>query len=167
MKTTKSAISLAILFIFVFNNLLAQVKTTTTTEGHSESLEVSKKEGKKGGNVETTYNVGKGELRQMNKLFIRSASGETILNPKQFSQITSDKDLEGVRVYAKKDGKFYKYLGNQDVLIALMNSPELRPVQCEPLICGERICDNGTVGCICINEWCLCMMCSGSNMSDL
>jgi hypothetical protein len=165
MRTTKSVISFAIVTIFIFNSLLAQEKTTIISKDGSEQVQVNNPDVK--GKVPVKYNPSKGEWRLLKKLFTRSESGETILNPKQFSEITSNNDLQGVRVYAKKDGKFYKFLGNQDDLISLIQSPELRPVQCDPSICGERVCDNGTIGCICINEYCLCMICPGSNMSDL
>ncbi|SEW49846.1 hypothetical protein [Chitinophaga arvensicola] len=87
----------------------------------------------------------------MDGLFVNKA-----LDPKQFKQVTTDQELKGMKVVIRKDHKVYRYLGDQDRIVEILQSAN-RPAGCTD--CTTRECNGTVYECACVNNFCFCVLC--------
>lgn len=160
MKTIHWIAIYALLFLFQPFYVRAQVNETNNSapeKGNISSTDVitaAKKD-----KLPAKYDPEKAE-KYLDHLFTEGASGTPVLNPTLFTRVTHDSELKGMKVYAKKDGIIYRYLGDQDKLLHILNSTDRQINQCDASNCTTRTCENGTVyNCSCYKGYCMCPLC--------
>lgn len=131
-------------------NATAKDTRTYTAGRKNEGQPAAKSISTKG--VSSTYQE---DAAFLNSLFVENGTRKD-LNPALFKQVTEDRELKGMKVYFKKDRKIYKYLGNQDRLVEILQSAN-RPAGC--VDCTTRECNGVVYDCACVNGFCFCVLC--------
>lgn len=161
MKTLKLTAVSAIFALYCITNSWAQ-ESSKPTNAIKKSEKIQKPEplkNNKDATVLNEENISEPNSKLLNRLFKRVDSNEFELNPSLFKQVTEDKDLIGMKVLFKKENKIYRYLGNQDQILELLNSSSFKEKECTD--CTTRTCESGTVyTCGCHNGWCVCPLCA-------
>ncbi len=95
----------------------------------------------------------------LNSLFIKNKDSVPVLNPSVFKQVTKDIELQGMKIYFKKDHKIYKYLGDENRIVKILqdSNPQNKTKECDN--CTTRTCNGTVYNCSCYNGFCYCMLC--------
>ena len=91
----------------------------------------------------------------LNSLFIDKGNQKE-LDPRLFKEVVADSDLAGMKVSFRKGHKVYRYLGDQDSIVAILKSAS-RPAGCTD--CTTRECNGKVYECACVNGFCFCVIC--------
>lgn len=128
----------------------AEEKRTYTGGRKNEEQPAAKGISEKG--VSRPY---KEDVEFLNSLFVNNGN-EKVLDPKLFKLVTSDSELKGMKVSFKKDHKVYRYLGDQQRIVEILQSAN-RPAGCTD--CTTRECNGKVYDCACVNGFCYCIIC--------
>jgi hypothetical protein len=133
------------------NEAIATGDTRTYTGGRKNDNEPAAKSISSKG----VSRSSKEDAEFLNTLFINNGN-DKVLDPKLFKLVTSDSEIKGMKVSFKKDHKVYKYLGDQERIVEILQSAN-RPAACTD--CTTRECNGKVYDCACVNGFCYCIIC--------
>lgn len=119
------------------------------------------------GKIET---VSAADAKFINSLFVKGENGMYTLDAKQFTKVSSDKDLKNHRFVMSKNNERFVYKGDENKVISVLAKykspivtlPQNYVKQCDN--CTTRTCENHdgtstTYTCGCVNGFCYCPLC--------